>query len=314
MRRSPIDVAVNILRDADGRVLVAERTERQISAGFWELPGGKVDPGETPIQAAARELAEEIGVEALVVRPWIQYLHSFRTRDVRLFFFRVERWAGTPHGREGQRLAWIDPASPSVSPILPSADRVLTALGLPQIYAAGAGIGVPGIERFMQRVQVGLRQGLRLIQLREPDMAPDQRVNFARRVASLAHSQGARVLLVGSALEARRAGLDGVHSSCGELRRLSSRPSVKLWVTSCHHADDLHRAMLLGADAAVLSPVLPTEAHPDYAPLGWDGFQRLATQATIPVFAQGGVSQTDLAKALAAGAAGITTSSWGCEP
>lgn len=314
MRRSPIDVAVNILRDADGRVLVAERTERQISAGFWELPGGKVDPGETPIQAAARELAEEIGVEALVVRPWIQYLYSFRTRDVRLFFFRVERWAGTPHGREGQRLAWIDPASPSVSPILPSADRVLTALGLPQIYAAGAGIGVQGIERFMQRVQVGLRQGLRLIQLREPGMAPDQRVNFARRVASLAHAQGARVLLVGSALEARRAGLDGVHSSCGELRRLSSRPSVKLWVTSCHHADDLNRAMLLGADAAVLSPVLPTDAHPDYAPLGWDGFQRLATQATIPVFAQGGVSQADLAKALAAGAAGITTSSWGCEP
>jgi 8-oxo-dGTP diphosphatase len=142
-------------------------------------------------------------------------------------------------------------------------------------------------------------------------MAPDQRVNFARRVNELARPQGARVLLVGSALEARRAGLDGLHSSCGELRRLASRPSVKLWVTSCHHAEDLNRAMMLGADAAVLSPVFPTAAHPDYAPVGWDGFQRLATQATIPVFAQGGIYQDDLGKALAAGAAGIAISSWG---
>jgi 8-oxo-dGTP diphosphatase len=314
MRRSPIDVAVNILRDADGRILVAERTPRQISAGFWELPGGKVDPGETPVQAAARELAEEIGVEALIVRPWIQYLHSFRTRDVRLFFFRVDRWAGTPHGREGQRLAWIDPASPSVAPILPSAERVLTALGLPQIYATGGTVRGEGAERFFARLQLGLRQGLRLIQVREPEMAPDQRVNFARRINALARPQGARVLLVGSALEARRAGVEGVHSACEELRRLVSRPQVKLWVTSCHNAEDLARATMLGADAAVLSPVLPTAAHPGHAPLGWDGFQRLATQATIPVFAQGGISQDQLAMALASGAAGITTSSWGCEP
>jgi len=311
MRRSPVDVAVNILRDAEGRVLMAERTSGQISAGFWELPGGKIDPGETPVQGAARELAEEIGVEALAMRPWIQYLHAFRTREVRLFFFRVERWAGTPHGREGQRLAWIDPASPNVTPILPSAERVLTALGLPQIYAAGGGIPAGGAEQFLARVQVGLRQGLRLIQVRAPDMAPDQRVNFARRVSLVARPYGARVLLVGSALEARRAGLDGLHSSAEELRRLSSRPAVKLWVTSCHDADDLRRATSLGADAAVLSPVRPTPLHPEHLPLGWDGFQRLASQATIPVFAQGGVLPGELAAALAAGGAGIATSNWG---
>jgi 8-oxo-dGTP diphosphatase len=314
MRRSPVDVAVNILRDADGRVLMAERTAGQISAGFWELPGGKIDAGETPIEAAARELAEEIGVQALVVRPWIQYVHAFRIREVRLFFFRVERWAGTPHGREGQRLAWIDPASPSVAPILPSADRVLTALALPQVYAAGATVRADGPERFLARVERGLRQGVRLIQVREPEMAPDQRVNFARRVSALARPYGARVLLVGSALEARRAGLDGLHSSCDELRRLSSRPSVKLWLASCHSAEDLRRATMLGADAVVLSPVLPTGAHPGHTPFGWDGFQRLATQATIPVFAQGGLSQAQLATALSAGAAGIGTSDWGLEP
>jgi 8-oxo-dGTP diphosphatase len=311
MRRSPVDVAVNILRDADGRVLMAERTSGQISAGFWELPGGKIDPGETPVEGAARELAEEIGVEALLMRPWIQYLHAFRTREVRLFFFRVERWAGTPHGREGQRLAWIDPANPNVAPILPSAERVLTALALPQIYAAGAGIPAGGAEQFLARVQTGLRQGLRLIQVRAPEMAPDQRVNFARRVNLAARPYGARVLLVGSALEARRAGLDGLHSSADELRRLSSRPTVKLWMTSCHDAEDLRRATLLGADVAVLSPIRATASHPEHLPLGWDGFQRLASQATIPVFAQGGVPPGDLGAALAAGGAGIATSSWG---
>ena len=89
---------------------MAERTPGQVSPGFWELPGGKIDAGESAEQAAIRELDEEIGIRALAVRPWIAYEHVFPLRRIRLHFFKVERWEGTPHGREGQRLAWIDPA------------------------------------------------------------------------------------------------------------------------------------------------------------------------------------------------------------
>ena len=81
--REIVDVAACIVRSPDGRVLMAERTAGQISPGFWELPGGKVDPGETPRAAAARELNEEVGRSAEATRPWIAYEHAFPLRRVR---------------------------------------------------------------------------------------------------------------------------------------------------------------------------------------------------------------------------------------
>ncbi|MBW3646140.1 MAG: NUDIX domain-containing protein, partial [Actinobacteria bacterium] len=71
--RPVVDVAVGVLRAPDGRVLLAERKAGKDAAGFWELPGGQVDPGESPAQAAARELLEEVGVRALELAPWRFY-------------------------------------------------------------------------------------------------------------------------------------------------------------------------------------------------------------------------------------------------
>jgi 8-oxo-dGTP diphosphatase len=286
---------------------MAERTARQVSAGFWELPGGKVDPGETPQAAAVRELREEIGVEALAVRPWIFYEHEYRTRRLRLFFFRIERWSGTPTGREGQRIAWVDPAAPEVAPILPSVDRQLLGLGLPSICAVTRTERHGGPRGCLERLALALHSGLKLIQVREPGMAPDQRIAFARQVDALARPFGARVLLSGSALEARRAGLSAVHSTAAEVRRLYARPPARLWVASCHDAGDLERATLLGADAAVISPVLPSAAHPERTALGWEGLRRLAASAVIPLYAQGGLSPAELAPAQQAGAIGLAT-------
>jgi 8-oxo-dGTP diphosphatase len=300
-----VDVAVSILRAADGRVLMAERTARQVSAGFWELPGGKIDPGETPREAAMRELDEEIGVKALAVRPWIRYEHLYRTRRLRLFFFRIERWSGQPQGREGQRIAWVDPAAPEVAPILPSVDRLLLGLGLPAFYAVAEAARHGGPRGCLERVSAALHSGLRLIRVCAPAMAPDQRIAFARQVDALARPFGARVLLTGSVLEARRAGLSALHSTAAELRRLHARPPLKLWLASCHDAGDLERATALGADAAVLSPILPCPAHPGRAALGWDGLRELTATAVIPIYAGGGLALGQLAAAQSAGAIGL---------
>ena len=127
-----IEVAVAVVQDDRGHVLLAERTARQVAAGFWELPGGKIDSGESASAAAVRELDEETGIHATAFRPWLCYVHAFPTKRVRLHIFRVERWRGTPVGREGQRLAWVDPAEPGVAPLLPSNARAMFALGLPQ--------------------------------------------------------------------------------------------------------------------------------------------------------------------------------------
>jgi 8-oxo-dGTP diphosphatase len=83
-----------------------------------------------------------------------------------------------------------------------------------------------------------------------------------------------------------------------------------LWLCSCHDEKDLARAIELGADAAVVSPVHKSAAHPDRAALGWDGLERLCARAPMPLYAQGGLEPAQLAAAQAVGAIGIATTRW----
>ncbi len=309
MRPLPVvDVAACIVRSGDGRVLLAQRSAHQIAPGYWELPGGKIDPGETPPQAASRELYEEVGLQAQSLAPWAAYEHAFQTKRVRLRFFRVDAWTGTPHGREGQQVAWVDPRAPEVTPILPSNDRVLLALGLPEFcLLSGDNEGVGG-QRFLAELPTAFSSGVRLIVVHEPKMAPDQRVAFTRRVVSIARPFGAHVLLAGSVLEAQRAGATGVHSTAEELRRCSLRLPVRLWSVTCRDADDLAHAVAVGADVAMVSPVFADSAHADRETLGWAGFRALLADAPLPVYAHGGVTAAMLSEARRAGAIGIAAS------
>jgi 8-oxo-dGTP diphosphatase len=262
---TPVDVAVAVVRNAEGHVLLAERTARQVAAGFWELPGGKIERGETPAQAAMRELAEETGLEARGLRPLMTYDHAFPTKTVRLHIFAVTSWAGTPSGREGQRLAWTDPASPRVAPVLSSNTRVLAALGLPPEIALAELAGpAPALLAHAHGV---LSSGARLMLVRGDRLAPDQKVALARRFCALAHEFGAKILLAGSALEASRAGADGLHSSAAALRSMLTRPPVLLWSVVCDTADDLARADALGADLA-----LTPEGLADHVPVKFPVF------------------------------------------
>jgi 8-oxo-dGTP diphosphatase len=265
-----VDVAACIVRSAEGRVLLVQRTMRQVAPGYWELPGGKIEPGETPSEAAARELHEEVGLHARALAPWAAYEHAFQTKRVRLRFFRVDDWTGTAHGREGQRVAWVDPAAPEVGPISPSNDRVLFALGLPTFCLVTRAEGSGGWAQRIGELSTALARGVRFVLVCAPQMAPDQRIAFARRVANVTRPFGAHVLLAGSVLEARRADVLGVHSSAEELRRCSVRLPVRLWSTSCDNADDLARAIALGADAAMVSSPL----------------RALASTAPLPVYAR----------------------------
>jgi 8-oxo-dGTP diphosphatase len=300
MGMAAIDVAVNVVRDEAGRVLLAERTARQIAAGFWELPGGKIDPGETPHQAAARELDEEVGIRAESLQPLMTYDHVFPTKRVRLHIFRVARWSGSPHGREGQRVAWVDPASPAVAPVLPSNLRVMAALGLPPVMAVFDLCG--NAANTVAQVQDALAGGARLLLLRAAHLAPDQRVTMARRICGIAHRYGTTILLAGSVLESDRAGASGLHTEVEALWRMNARPPVRLWSVSCCGEEDLKRAQALGADLAMVSPVLACGTR---NLLGWEGVRRLTAVAPMPVYARGGLTIVHLGEALRAGAAGI---------
>jgi len=297
-------VAVGVILDADGRVLLAERPQGKPMAGYWEFPGGKIERGERPQTALARELHEELGIDIGHALPWITRVYSYPHATARLHLFRVTQWRGEPHGREGQRLCWQDPQAVAVDPLLPANHGILAALRLPPLYAISQASKY-GIAGFMERLGSALVNGVRLIQVREREMPPPQRAAFARDVVELAHRYGAQVLVNGDAALALEAGADGVHLQAGQLMDSDQAPATPLWAASCHNREELMHAAGLGADFAVLSPVLPTASHPGAPTLGWQRFAELSRDLPMPVYSLGGMRRELQETAMAHNAHGI---------
>lgn len=298
-----IDVAAAVILRADGSFLLTQRPPGRPWAGYWEFPGGKFEPGEAAADCLARELNEELGIDIDAPAPWITRVYAYPERTVRLHFFRVWRWRGTPHAREGQALSWETPL-PSVAPLLPANAPVLRALALPPIYAISAADEL-GVETFLMRLERALAAGLKLLQIRDKHLAAETRAHLARAAVTRAHAYGAKVLINDDVALAQAVGADGVHVSGRLLATLDRRPAVAWCGASCHDAAALARAERLGCDFALLSPVLPTATHPDAMPLGWERFAALARDRAMPVYALGGLSPQMLDRAQGHGAHGI---------
>ena len=128
----PIDVVVGVLSRTDGALLMSSRPAGKPYAGFWEFPGGKVEPGETPLKALTRELAEEINIQVQSGDFLFQIEHEYAHAHVRLLFFRVTQWQGDPTAQEGQRLSWIEPHQAWPYPVLPATVPLLGQLKVTQ--------------------------------------------------------------------------------------------------------------------------------------------------------------------------------------
>ncbi|MDQ6882224.1 MAG: NUDIX domain-containing protein [Pseudomonadota bacterium] len=122
--RKEVEVAVGVLLRADGAFLLTSRPAGKVYEGYWEFPGGKIEPGETVGQALRRELREEIGLAIDAVQPWkverVDYPHPL----VPLNFCKVFSWRGDLRMHEGQSFAWqtlpvqVQPVLPGTVPVL----------------------------------------------------------------------------------------------------------------------------------------------------------------------------------------------------
>ena len=122
--RTPVDVAVGVLIDADGRFLVTSRPAGKVYAGYWEFPGGKLEAGESVAQALHRELHEELGIRIGAVQPWKIEVMDYPHARVRLHFCKVFDWSGEFVMRERQAMAW-QTLPVEVAPVLPGTIPVL---------------------------------------------------------------------------------------------------------------------------------------------------------------------------------------------
>ncbi|MGQ0652627.1 MAG: Nudix family hydrolase, partial [Betaproteobacteria bacterium] len=280
-----IEVAAAVIQRPDGSFLLAQRPQGRVYAGYWEFPGGKVEPGEAPAAALARELHEELGIDVERSWPWLTRVFAYPHGTVRLNFFRVTQWKGDPHPKEDQAIAWQRIDATSVEPMLPANAPVLASLALPFEYAVtdAARLGVPAtLEKIRQR----LEGGLRLLQVREPALSADERKLFTQQAIGLAHRYGCKVLC-----KEPFQGADGLHLTAVDLMNLNEKPRSMLVAASCHTREELEKAMALELDFAVLGPV---NEKRDAAPLGWARFAEIARHATIPLYAIGGLTRADM--------------------
>jgi len=299
-----VEVAAAVLQKPDGSFLLAQRPPDKIWAGYWEFPGGKIEPGETPYHALVRELREELGITVTTSYPWVTRVYTYPHATVRLNFFRVTAWSGDLHPHEGQQFSWQRMPVISVSPVLPANAPFLRALSLPVLYAI-SNVAELGEQEFMRRMEAALRNGLRMVQLREKDYSRAALRALALKMQPLIRRHDARLMINADIDLVQEIGADGLQLTGAQLAELSARPAVDWCGASCHSAEELRRAEALGCDFALLSPVLATQSHPGASHLGWERFSAIVAGSSIPVYALGGLTHDDMHSAWQHGAHGI---------
>ena len=248
------DVAVGIVFDRDGRVLLGQRPAGKPYAGWWEFPGGKLEPGESVADALARELHEELGIRVLSSRPWIVREHSYPHARVRLHFRQVFHWRGEPVAREGQAFGWTRPDAIAHEPLLPATVPILGMLALPR-RMKGLATGAFAIRPASGSLPIWAGEA--------PQARP--RILFVLDAA-------------GSAADARCGSADAAAGLGGSLRRLRAVRGAVVCA-----AGDWPAALLAACDGIVAGPAeLPAR---DAAPQGLRGL-RIAHSGQLPAITE----------------------------
>ncbi|MCG8413315.1 MAG: Nudix family hydrolase [Pseudomonadales bacterium] len=302
----PVHVAVGVILNTNDEVLIALRHPDSHQGGLWEFPGGKLEPGEDITTALARELREELNLSLQKAFPLVKITHEYPDKSVLLDVWTVTEWTGEAVGQEGQEVQWV-PLGELHNLEFPAANQpIVKALQLPSEIAITA--AAANQNELLIDIESLIAQGVKAIQLRQKHLSVVDYKNWYLGAAALCQTW--EVLLfanteVGLADELQ---VPALHLSSAALLQHECRPVGEEVVISaaCHNLSELQHAQAIGLDLALLSPVLPTAKYPVEHPLlGWEGFQSLAQQVNIPVYALGGLQRGDLTQAKLHGAHGI---------
>ncbi len=302
----PLHVAVAAIVNERNEVLISRRPSHVHQGGMWEFPGGKLEQGESVLEALGRELKEELGVRFSKPKPLIRIRHKYPERYVDLDVWRIEQLQGTPSGREGQEVEWVAVGKLRERRFPAANNAIIHALQLPSCYLITPEPEIMHPD-FFANLEKALSDGVRLVQLRAKRLSKQQFRGVARDVLACCRAQGARLLLNSSPQTVLDVGADGVHLSADQMLRHNARPlDAGHWVAaSCHNRRELDLAADIGVDFVVLSPVCSTLSHPNARQLGWKGFASLCNFATVPVYGLGGLTLADINNSRRYGGQGI---------
>lgn len=307
-----LTVVAAVIRGPDGRILIARRAANADQGGLWEFPGGKLEPGESQLAGLRRELREELGIVVTAAAPLLHVSHRYPHRQVHLQVFEVTAWQGEPTGCEGQPLRWVAPDE-LLAHAFPAANLpIVTAARLPRCCLITP--EPDDLTTWLGQLDACLQAGVELVQCRAHRLAPAAYADLAREAVGLVHARGARILLNADPALAAALGADGVHLSSQRLRATATRPlpAPALISAACHNPAEMALAAAAGCDFVLISPVAPTNSHPDAPGLGWAGLAALTRDSRLPAYALGGMDAEALPAAVAAGCIGVAaiTAAW----
>ena len=305
MTTSSKHIVAGVILGSNNNVLLAKRLAHAHQGGLWEFPGGKKEVNETVEQALARELQEEIDLRVVQARPLITVDHHYPDKHILLDVWLIEKWAGTPWGKEGQTVEWCDIKDLHQRQFPAANYPIIQAIQLPDTYLITP---EPYQEKaFFYQLEACLEQGIKLVQLRAKQLDEKTYCHYAEKALDLCQRYQARLLVNASFDIALTVGADGVHLTSQQLQQYTE-PCVNsslLIATSCHNLFEIQQANAIQTNFIVFSPVRITKSHPKSSPIGWQHFFTGTQHAHCPVFALGGMRLSDLPQVWAHGGQGI---------
>ncbi len=302
----PVHVAVAVIRNQAKQIFITLRPENVHQGGLWEFPGGKVEDSEPVYDALLREIQEEIGIDIIHAQPLINIPFHYPDKHVVLDVWEVLKYSGSAHGKEGQEFRWVGQYELDKYSFPAANKAIISAIRLPSTYLISPEPGVDP-EKFIAQLTVRLTAGIELLQLRSKLLSHEAYAALAKPVVELCHQYQTRVCLNTTPDLLTQISADGIHLTAQRLMELKDRPISNdfLLSASCHTLGEIEQANRIGVDFIVLAPVRKTTSHPAAQPLGWEIFAEWTALAAMPVYALGGMTESDIDTSRKNGGQGI---------
>ena len=104
-----IEVVAGVIFDENSRILVCERPEGKAMAGYWEFPGGKIEPGETPFEAITREIKEELSADIEPPEIFCEYPFSYPEKEIYFYFIKAKLVSEKIKPTFHSEIKWLSP-------------------------------------------------------------------------------------------------------------------------------------------------------------------------------------------------------------
>jgi len=316
--KRPLHVVAGIIRDPErpSKIFFTQRKKGQHLAELWEIPGGKLEQGESRFEGLKRELEEEAGIQVLAARPFQSITHAYKDKTVYLDVWEVSHYKGRAHGREGQECRWLSLQELDQYSFPEADDPVLKALALPPRLLITPEFPSRLLDSYLDSFTSMMRQHrYPLIQFRSHRLSDRNYLSTAKELHIICQQYQAEIIINRPELKSYQSrGYDTFqrrHLNSTILNEQKSNPfesGVKT-SASCHDLGELKKAAIFNCDFALLSAVKVTPSHPGAAATGWYRFGQIAAQSKIPLYALGGVKRKDFTAAryhAAIGVAGIS--------